>query len=420
MTTRPHRSTLSANYSTTRAVGRRGFLSGAALLGAGVVASPLLSACSKSGTGTGTAAGADIGKPTTAFPSKLWTPGTTAGSKPDLPKRIAFQNVVSGAAPLELTDQWLNQAADDISFEYITANSQGNSAATITQMNQSIARGVMGMVAPAQDIPAQVAAMQANMDKGGAMFLFNAGGITCGMAAVQYNFGHTQGTFAAKYIKDELGGDAKVLFINANGSITLRPRETGFFDGMKEGGIDTSTITSVDAGEIATQDKGFEITNTELQKSGSYDVVVGAQDELALGAMAALKSAGMFTSVPKLAVIGAEGSPQAVDYIKQGNTPFKATSAVHFPMVGYVPGRMIGRWADGLDIPQYLEYMSFLIDSKETATAFEADLDRCSELYDDFMEGDTQYVTPRGSISFDTRNSYYEGDLPEKLPEVQA
>lgn len=191
---------------------RRSFLSAGVLLGAGLVAAPLLGACSKStdvpaggGTGGGTAAApANLGTKTTVFPSKLWKPSDTVGAKPDLPRRIAFQNVVSGAAALDLTDKWLHRAADDIKFEYLTANSQGNSAATITQMKQSIARGIMGMVAPGQDIPAQVAAMQTNMAKGGAMFLFNSGSITCGMAAVQYTFGYTQGKFAAAYIKNSL------------------------------------------------------------------------------------------------------------------------------------------------------------------------------------------------------------------------
>lgn len=405
-----------------QSLSRRGLL--AAGLAAGVTA---LGACSKAGTPTGggaTASGSAVaagtGTPTTAFPATLWKPSSTAGAKPTLPKRIAFQNVVSGAAPLELTDQWLKTAADEIQFEYITANSQGNSAATITQMNQSIARGIMGMVAPAQDIPAQVKAMQANMAKGGAMFLFNAGGITCGMAAVQYTFGYTQGTYAAQYIKDELGGDAKVLFLNVNGSITLRPRETGFFDAMKEAGLAEEMITSVDAGEIATSERGFELMNTSLQKVSDYNVVVGAQDELALGAMAALKAAGKWTAVPKLAVIGAEGSPQAVEHIKKQDSPFKASSAVNFPMVGYVPGRLIGRWAEGLTIPQYLEYNSFLIDSPDAAARLEKDQTRCKELYEEMLEGDTTYITPRGEISYETRDAYYEGELPEKLPAVSA
>lgn len=401
------------------AVSRRRFLSGTALAGVGLLSAPALAGCSKAGTGSASGS-AGTGTPTTDFPSTLWVPDDAAGTRPDLPRRIAYQNLVAGATTLDLVDRWLAQAAKDADFEYISANSQGNSAQTITQMNQAITRGIMGMVAPAQDIPAQVRAMQQNMERGGAMFLFNAGGITCGMAAVQYNFGYAQGQFAARYIADELGGDASVLFLNANGSITLRPRETGFFDAMREAGLSEEMITSIDAGEIATQDKGFELTTTQLQKNDDHNVVVGCQDELALGAFAALKSAGKFSSTPKLAVIGAEGSPQAVAYVKQGGTPFKATSAVHFPMVGYAPGRLIGRWAEGKSIPQYLEYNTFLLDSPETASAYEADLERCEQLYDDMLGGDTTYITPRGSITHETRNAYYEGELPVKLPEVSA
>lgn len=417
-------STPSSAAAAPGTLDRRRFLSAGALVGAGLMAAPLISACTKStdvgSGGGGTASGAaNLGTKTTVFPSKLWRPGTAVGAKPTLPRRIAFQNVVAGAQSLELTDKWLHQAADELKFEYLTANSQGNSAATITQMQQSIARGIMGMVAPGQDIPAQISAMKTGMAKGGAMFLFNAGSITCGMAAVQYNFGYTQGKFAAKYIKDTLKAEPKILFLNQNSSITIRPRETGFFDALAEAGISKDKITSLDAGELGTQAVGYKLMNTQLQKSGDYNIVAGAQDELSLGAMAALKAAGKWTSIPNLAVIGAEGTPQAVAYIKAGNTPFKATSAVHFPMVGYVPGRLIGRWADGQTIPQFLEFNSFLIDSPDTATAFEKDLDRCPQLYKDMLDGDTKYVTPRGEISYATRQGYYDGPFPDtKLPDL--
>jgi ribose transport system substrate-binding protein len=412
---------------TSRPLSRRGFLSAGALLGAGAIASPLLAACSSpsdggtSSTG-GSASGAaqGLGTPTTEFPSKKWDPkASTAGAKPDLPKRMAWQNIVTGVTALDTVDKWMREAAKAEKYDYLSQNANGNSAATSTQIQQATARGIMGLVAPGQDLQAQILAMQPNMKKGGAMFLFNSGSVTCGMAAVQYQFGKRIGTFTGKYINDTLGGEAKVAFINLNFQTDLKPREQGYIDGITEAGLEASIVTSVPAKE-GTQKAGFDITNTLLQKSGDFNVVAAAGDDLALGAMAALKGAGKWKSIPDLMVCGIDGNVQAIAAIKAGNTPYKATSAAHYPMVGYVPGRLIGRWGEGLSIPQFLEYQSFSIDSPDAANKWEADQDTCPDLYEQFLDGDTTYVAGRGEISYETREGIYDGPLLEQLPDLQG
>ncbi|MTD16696.1 substrate-binding domain-containing protein [Nakamurella sp. YIM 132087] len=402
---------------------RRGFLTTGAMLGAGLLAGPVLAGCSTpdtaGGSGTGSSgSGAGTGTPTTDFPSKLWTPTDTVGALPDRPKRIAWQNIVVGVTALEAVESWVKKGAEEIGYEYLGSNSNGNSAQTITQMNQAITRGIMGMVAPGQELPAQVAAMKTGMAAGSAMFLFNTGGITCGMAAVQYQFGRRIGEYTATYVKEQLGGTGKVVFINLNVQQDLRPRETGFMDAITEAGLDKSIVTSVDSPAAATQEEGYTLMNTYLQKAGEVDVVAAAGDDLALGAMSALKAAGMWESKPKLMVCGIDGNTQAIAAIKAANTPYKATSAVHYPMVGYAPARLIGRWGEGKTIPQFLEYQSFLIDSADAATKWETDQDRCPELYEEMLGGDTTYIAPRGEISYATRGAIYEGDLPVKLPDL--
>jgi len=408
-----------------RSFSRRNILSAGALLGAGAIASPLLAACSSpssstaSGT-TGSGSPAGTGQPTTNFPVKVWNPNALpAGQKPDLPKRMAWQNIVVGVGALDTVDKYMRQAAQEVSYDYLSQNSNGNAAATSTQIAQATARGIMGLMAPAQDLQAQIIAMQPNMAKGGAMFLFNSGGTTTGMAAVQYQYGQRVGTAAGAYITGTLGGTATVAWINLDAQPDLAPRSTGFFDGLTAAGLDKSIVTQA-AGKQGTQKEGFDIMNSLLQKNGNFNVVCAAGDDLAIGAMAALKAAGKWQSIPKLFVAGIDGNPQAIAFIKAGNTPYKATSAVNFPMVGYAPGRLIARWGDGLSIPQFLEYQSFLIDSPDAANKWEGDQDKAPALYDQFLNGDTTYVVGRGQINYETRGAYYKGDLPIKLPAVQT
>ncbi len=333
---------------------------------------------------------------------------------------MAFQNIAVGATVLETVDAWMKTAAKEVDFDYISSNSNGNPAQTVTQIQAAIARGVIGILTPGDDQKACANAMHAGMDKGAAAFLFNGGKITCGMAAVQYGFGHSQGQATAQHILDTLGGDAKILYINGDANVTLRPREAGFKDALTEAGVDLGAYTSTPSPAAGTQKAGFDIMSAALQTHGDVNVVAGVSDDIAIGAMGALKSAGKWKSTPNLFVCGADGSAEAMGYIQDGGTPYGATSAAHFPLAGYAPGRLIERWADGDSIPQYLEYNTFLINSPETATSFLADQDRCKDLYEQMLDGDDTYITPRGEITFETRNAYYSGELLEKLPPVKA
>lgn len=396
---------------------RRGFLGLTGLALAGVAAPNLLSACGVVEKSTSGGAG----KPVAAFPDTRWDPRAAGvGEKPDLPRRMAYQNIVVGATTLEVVDQWMRTAAREVGFDYLSSNSNANPAQTITQIKAAIGRGVMGIVSPGDDQLAVAAAMRTGMDKGAAMFLFNGGGITCGMAAVQYGFGYSQGKAAAQHIQDKLGGEAQILYINGDANVTLRPREKGFKDALTEVGVDLAQYKSVPAPAGGTQKAGFDIMNSVLQTNPGVNVVGGVSDDIAIGAMGSLKSAGKWRATPHLFVCGADGSAEALGYIQKGGTPFGATSAAHFPLAGYAPGRLIERWADGLSIPQYLEYNSFLVNSPDTAASFLADQDRCKVLYEQMLEGDDTYITPRGEISYETRNAYYGGELLEKLPPVQG
>jgi ABC-type sugar transport system substrate-binding protein len=307
-----------------------------------------------------------------------------------------------------------------VGYDYLSSNSNANPAQTITQIKAAIARGVMGIVSPGDDQKAVAAAMRTGMDKGAAMFLFNGGGITCGMAAVQYGFGHSQGKAAAQHIVDQLGGEAQILYINGDANVTLRPREKGFKDALTEAGVDLAQYKSIPAPAGGTQKAGFDIMNSFLQTNPNVNVVGGVSDDIAIGAMGSLKSAGKWRTTKDLFVCGADGSAEALSYIQKGGTPFGATSAAHFPLAGYAPGRLIARWGDGDSIPQYLEYNSFQIDSPDAAKAFLADQDRCKDLYEQMLDGDNTYITPRGEITYETRDAYYSGELLEKLPPVKS
>jgi ABC-type sugar transport system substrate-binding protein len=98
-----------------------------------------------------------------------------------------------------------------------------------------------------------------------------------------------------------------------------------------------------------TQDAGVAVMNSVLQQHPDVNIVASAGDDLALGAATAMKTAGVVT--PQTLVAGTDGTDGALAAIESGTSAFKATAAVNFPLVGYVPGRLFWPLGQGSERP---------------------------------------------------------------------
>ncbi|MGV3550829.1 sugar ABC transporter substrate-binding protein [Rhizobium sp.] len=388
---------------------RRQFL---ATAGAGLASAAMPSLAFAEGEGT----------PSKDFPVKRWNAKDgIVGAPCPLPKRVAYQNIAAGIEVLELVSDELKRAAETEGLEFITSNSNGDAAKTIQQMRAMVQRGVCGLLSANYNVQAQLAVHMDAMKKGVCSVQFNAGPVTSILSSIQYEGGRTQAEFVVDYIKKEMGGDASVLYISGDFQEDLQARGRAFKDIMKANGYEnliTSYQTPAAAGNGSQRD-GFMITNTVLQQHPNINVVVGFNDEVALGALAALKAKGKFASEPKLMVCGIDGSGQAIAEISSGKSPYKSTAAVHFPMVGYLPGRLFGRWSRGETVPQYQVFNYALISDADHAARFSADYKDTPRIFDQMVEGDNTYITPLGSINYESRMSYYDGTMPAALPPLQ-
>ena len=357
------------------------------------------------------------GTPTT-FPLNRWNPQVPAGQACPLPRRIAFQLPVAGAPLFDIATQQMAKAAQEEKLDFILSNAEGNPMRGITQMQILVQRGLCGMTsAMDSDIVHNTVEVSA-MQKGTAVVQLNGFQVTSILSSIQYEGGRTQADYVVKYIKEQLIGDARVLYIGPDPGGNLRQRVRAFKDVMSAAGLDL-LITSLVAEEPATAEAGFALMNSALEKTPNINVVACYADVIALGALDALKAAGKWHSEPKLMVCGIDGIGRAVDTIIAGNTPFKMTATVHVPMIGYLPGKLFGRWADGKTIPQYQIFSYNLIDSPEAAISHKKDYDDTPRIYDDMLNGDNKYVIPLGEISYETRGAYYDGGMPDRLlPEV--
>lgn len=121
------------------------------------------------------------------------------------------------------------------------------------------------------------------------------------------------GNIAATYLDEQLGGEGKVVEIQGIlGTNVGRDRSKGFNDHMAEvPGIE------IIAQQSANFDRGEALSVMEdiLQANDHIDAVYAANDEMVMGALSAIESAGR---LDEMVVIGTDAIDSAMDAIREG------------------------------------------------------------------------------------------------------
>jgi ribose transport system substrate-binding protein len=138
--------------------------------------------------------------------------------------------------------------------------------------------------------------------------------------APQYLTGKVLGDAAAAYIKEKLGGRARVVLLTHDSLQFLSPRFAAMRDTMKT--VPGATIVADISPQTVDKAGGAAAMRTILLAHPTVDVVLGA-DTVVLGALEALRAAGK--ARPDQFLGGIDGEPEAVAEIKKGGGPYKAS-----------------------------------------------------------------------------------------------
>lgn len=349
-----------------------------------------------------TAAPADTGSPT-GYPSDVFVMDDVAGTKPDLPRRAAFANL-GDAEVFAIWGDNMEAAAAAAGVEYITASAGFDPATNVEQMETFLASGVGAMFVVDLDVAAQRPVIDEAMDSGVAVFTVNFGPSTCQMLADQYATGQRAAEWLVDYVNENLGGTANILLFNFDNKEGLVPRSTAVRDVIEAAGPGFKIVVD-QLGDPQTQEFGFEVMNTVLQSNPEVNVVIGA-DTFVLGALSALQAAGKDDPSQYL-LVGMDGEQQAIDTVAAGDTSLRMTTGFALPAVGVVPGAFAGRWLDGLSIPSVVTFNPITFDSVDVIEEFNADMQDAQGIIG--TDKQDKYFTMLGRISYDTRDSYYDG-----------
>ncbi|MCL4862209.1 MAG: substrate-binding domain-containing protein [Caldilineaceae bacterium] len=386
--------------SDARSLSRRQLLKGMVWVGSAAIGANLLAACAPVGAPAPATAPStptpepDLGPDPGAFTA--FQPSDTVGEIPNLPRRIAWANTSNAEFFLAITNA-IQLAAEDRDLEFITAIANDDSARNIEQINTFLQRGIAALCIQPLDANAQAPLMQQAIDDGIAVMSLVTPPSTVQAVADQYKVGYTQGLAAAKWITENLGGQAKVHYFNIDTIEVLIARHQGVLDGVRTAGEGVEIVSDVNAGAI-TNEAGFNTMNTVLQAHPDINVILGG-DTLVLGALAAIEAAGR--AGENIYMSGIDGDAEALNKVREGG-PYKASFAFAYPMMGYAWGQYAADWLEGKSIPQVMQFNAIELNSAESIDAFEQAM---SNVRDTWQDADT-YFTNLGSISYETRDQY--------------
>jgi ABC-type sugar transport system substrate-binding protein len=258
--------------------------------------------------------------------SALGAVGLTAGlAFADLPPLAKKDTYKVGFAQVESNNPWriaqtksMQDEAAKLGYQLVYTDAAGSAAKQVADVNSMIAQGVdLIFLAPREEkplIPAVMAAKKAGipvilLDRSVDPSLAKAGEDY--VTFIGSNF-IEEGQRVAEWLVKNANGKTKIIELEGTtGSSPANDRKKGFDDAINAAG--GFTILASQTGDFA-RDKGRQVAEALLQAHPDADVIYAHNDEMAMGAIAALEAAGKKpgTDVIVLSIDGGKEAVQAV------------------------------------------------------------------------------------------------------------
>jgi ABC-type sugar transport system substrate-binding protein len=278
------------------------------------------------------------------------------GEVPPLKKKDTYK---VGFAQTESNNPWrlaqtasMQSEAKKRGCQLVYTDAAGSAAKQVADVNSMIAQGVdFIFLAPREEkplIPAVMAAKKAGIpvlliDRSVDPSLAKAGEDY--LAFVGSNF-ILEGQRVAEWTIKKTGGKGKIIELEGTiGASPANDRKKGFDDTIKAKAPDMVILAS-QSGDFA-RDKGRQVAETLLQAHADATIVYAHNDEMALGAIAAIEAAGKKPGVDIL-VVSIDGEKDAVQAIIDGKMGATCECSPHFGPAAF---DIMYKYAAGEKIP---------------------------------------------------------------------
>ena len=169
-----------------------------------------------------------------------------------------------------------------------------------------------------------------------------------------------QGRRAAEWLVKATNGQAKIIILEGTtGADPAIDRQTGFVDYITEGTFKGTPVAEPQPGMqiLASQtgdfvrDKGRQVMETLLQAHPDVTAVYAHNDEMAIGAIAALEAAGRQPGKDVI-LVSIDGENAALDMIVAGKLGASVESS---PFFGPISFDTMMKYVNGEDIPDWVK-----------------------------------------------------------------
>lgn len=280
----------------------------------------------------------------------------------ELPKLELKERYKVGFAQTESNNPWriaqtesMKAEAEKLGHQLVYTDAAGSAAKQVADVNSMIAQGVdLIFLAPREEkplIPAVMAAKRAGipvilLDRNVDQSLAQAGRDYVTFIGSDFV---EEGRRAAEWLVKATGGKAKIIQLEGTvGSSPANDRRKGFEDYIKDHpGME---IVASQSGDFA-RDKGRQVAETLLQAHPDATAIYAHNDEMAMGAIAAIEAAG---KVPgkDIILVSIDGTRDALQAIIDGK--LGATVECN-PRFGPKAFETMMRYARGEPIPPWVK-----------------------------------------------------------------
>jgi ribose transport system substrate-binding protein len=288
----------------------------------------------------------------------------SAGAQ-ELPKLEAKKSYKVGFAQTESNNPWriaqtesMQAEAKRLGHQLVYTDAAGSAAKQVADVNSMIAQGVdLIFLAPREEkplIPAVMAAKRAGipvilLDRTVDPSLAQAGRDYVTFIGSDFV---DEGRRAAEWLVQATGGNAKIIQLEGTvGSSPANDRRRGFEEAIKA--HPGMQIVASQSGDFA-RDKGRQVAETLLQAHPDATAIYAHNDEMAVGAIAAVEAAGK-TPGKDITIVSIDGTRDALQAIIDGKMGATVECNPRFgpkafeTLAAYAKGETIPAWVKNED-----------------------------------------------------------------------
>lgn len=214
--------------------------------------------------------------------------------------------------------------AKELGVELVVLDSQDDPAKEMSNVEDLITKNVAVILINPTDSDAVGNAVKAANDKKIPVITLDRGANSGDVVAHIASDNVAGGKMAGQYVIDQLGGKGKVVELQGlAGTSAARDRGQGFNDAIKTSSIEVVAQQTADFDRT----KGMSVMENILQAQPEINAVFAHNDEMALGALQAIKASGK-----KIMIVGFDATDDAVKAVEAGE--MAATVAQQPALIG--------------------------------------------------------------------------------------